>query len=59
MTMLQLQPASSASADSSTRLPTLRAGIVANGSSSRTTRRKVGFGRVRVSDWGYRPFRVY
>jgi hypothetical protein len=59
MTMLQLQPPPSGSADSSTQLPVLRSGIVASGSSSRLTRRKVSFGRVRISDWGYRPFRVY
>jgi hypothetical protein len=59
MTMFQLLPAPSASTDRTTLLPALRAGIVANGSSSRITRRKFGFGRVRISDWGYRQFRVY
>jgi hypothetical protein len=59
MTTLQSQPTPSGGSERATLLPALRAGTVATGASGRPPRRKIGFGRVRVSDWGHRPFRVY
>jgi hypothetical protein len=59
MTMLQLQPNPLGGSDRTALLPALRAGTVAAGTGGRPPRRKIGFGRVRVSDWGYRQFRVY
>jgi hypothetical protein len=59
MTMLQLQPTPPVGSDRTVLLPALRAGTVAGATSGRPPRRKGGFSRVRISDWGYRQFRVY